>query len=217
MDGTLINSIAAAERIWRAWAQRHGLNVEAFLPTIHGARAVDTISRLGLPGVDPQTEAVVITEAEIADIEGIVAISGAVTFLNALPTSKWAIVTSAPKALALRRLKAAGIPVPAILITADDVAIGKPHPDCYLLAAQKLGVDSSECLVFEDAPVGILAGEAAGAKVMVVTATHAHPMTTVHHTINTYDALFVVVDASGLILLEEMTESLVIDFESPPS
>ncbi|MDB5984507.1 MAG: hydrolase, variant 1 family protein, partial [Pseudomonas sp.] len=125
MDGTLLNSIAAAERIWSAWAMRHGLDVEAFLPTIHGARAVDTIARLGLPGVDPEAEAIGITGAEIEDVEGIVEIPGAGAFLQSLPAERWAIVTSAPEALARRRLQAAGLPVPAVMVTSEDVSNGK--------------------------------------------------------------------------------------------
>ncbi len=202
MDGTIINSIAAAERIWRAWALRHGLDVAAFLPTIHGARAVDTIARVGLPGLDPETEAMGITVAEIDDVEGIVAIAGAVAFLNALPPTQWAIVTSAPRELALARLAAAGMPVPAVLVSADDVRAGKPQPDCYLLAADKLAVDIARCLVFEDAAVGIAACEAAGAALMVVTATHVHPLETRHASIDNYATLTTSTE-DGLISLQQ--------------
>ena len=76
MDGTIINSIAAAERAWTAWAERHGLDVAAFLPTIHGVRGIDTITRLALPGVDPHAEAHAILLAEIEDVEGVAAIEG---------------------------------------------------------------------------------------------------------------------------------------------
>jgi mannitol-1-/sugar-/sorbitol-6-phosphatase len=205
MDGTILNSIAAAERIWGAWATRQGLDVASFLPTIHGARAVDTVARLALPGVDPEAEAIGITQAEIADVEGIVEIPGAADFLRSLPVAKWAVVTSAPKALAARRLEAAGIPVPDVLVTSEDVTAGKPHPDCYFLAARKLGVDASDCLIFEDAPVGIAAGEAAGAAVMVVTATHLYPMDTLHTSINDYQTMFAKADEDGFMLLERRT------------
>ncbi|WP_211462721.1 HAD-IA family hydrolase [Collimonas silvisoli] len=203
MDGTILNSIAAAERIWGVWATRHGLDVASFLPTIHGARAVDTVTRLALPGIDPEMEALGITEAEIVDVDGIVEVPGAANFLRSLPAASWAVVTSAPKALAIQRMKAAGIPVPAVLVTSEDVAAGKPNPDCYLLAARKLGVDASHCLIFEDAPVGIAAGEAAGAKVMVVTATHVHPMETHHASIGSYETIFAKVDEGGFIQLEQ--------------
>lgn len=189
MDGTLLNSIAAAERVWGIWAERHGLDVAAFLTTIHGARAIDTITRQALPGVDPEVEAQWITEAELNDVEGVVAIDGAVAFLNSLPGDQWALVTSAPRELALRRLQAAGITPPAVLVTAEDVAVGKPDPACYVLGAQRLGVPVQDCLVFEDAPVGIRAAEAAGADVMVVTSTHLKPMLTEHPSIDGYEQL----------------------------
>ena len=201
MDGTLLKSIAAAERVWRIWAQRHGLDVETFLTTIHGARAIDTITRQALPGVDPEVEAQWITEAELNDVDGIVAIAGAVEFLQGLPTDQWALVTSAPKALAMRRLQAAGIAVPAVMVTAEDVASGKPDPACYVLGAQRLGVPVQDCLVFEDAAVGIRAGEAAGAGIVVVTATHQVPMATKHACIEGYGGLQVLRDADDGLLL----------------
>ncbi|TSD76203.1 HAD-IA family hydrolase [Pseudomonas sp. KBS0710] len=204
MDGTLLNSIAAAERVWSIWAERHGLEVAAFLATIHGARAIDTITRQALPGVDPEVEAQWITEAEINDVEGVVAIAGAVEFLNGLPGDQWALVTSAPRELALRRLAAAGIEPPAVLVTAEDVASGKPDPACYVLGAQRLGVPVQECLVFEDAAVGIRAGEAADADVLVVTATHLTPIVTAHASINDYKRLKVVRDAEGKLGLQRV-------------
>ncbi|WP_460135216.1 HAD-IA family hydrolase [Pseudomonas sp. S1_E04] len=202
MDGTLLNSIAAAERVWSRWAERHGLDVAAFLTTIHGARAIDTITRQALPGIDPEVEAQWITEAELNDVQGVVAIGGAVEFLNGLPGDQWALVTSAPKTLALRRLQAAGITPPAVLVTAEDVAIGKPDPACYVLGAQRLGVAVRDCLVFEDAKVGIRAGEAAGADVLVVTSTHLEPMLTEHPSVDGYERLQVTRHADGLLFLQ---------------
>lgn len=172
MDGTIINSIAAAENVWAKWARAHGIDVETFLPTIHGRRAIDTITSLNLPGVDAATEAAYITQAEIAEVEGIEEIPGAAAFLNRIPVSSWAVVTSAPRELALTRLKAAGLPIPQVLITAEDVEQGKPKPDCYLLAAKRLGVSCTDCLIFEDAEIGIAAALASGGTLVVVTATH---------------------------------------------
>ena len=189
MDGTIVNSIAAAERVWIAWAERHGLDVEAFMPTIHGVRGIETITRLGLPGVDPAAEAEAILLAEMEDVDGVEAIEGAAVFLASLPADRWAIVTSSPRRLALRRLAAAGLPVPTVLVTAEDVERGKPAPDCFLLAAERLGQRIEDCLVFEDAPAGIQAAEAAGAAVAVVTVTHKHALATGHPTITGYGAL----------------------------
>lgn len=202
MDGTVLNSIAAAERIWSAWAVRHGVDVEAFLPTIHGVRAIDTINRLNLPGVDAEAQAAFITEAEIEDVEGIVEIPGAAAFLNGLPGDRWAMVTSAPRDLALRRMAAAGIPEPAVIITAEDVQAGKPDPAGYLLAARRLGLEPRDCLIFEDAAVGIQAAEAAGAALVIITTTHQHPLHTAHATLAGYDAVQVNVDSAGKLRLQ---------------
>lgn len=204
MDGTVLNSIAAAERIWSAWAVRHGVDVATFLPTIHGARAIDTITRLNLPGLDAEEQAAFITAAEINDVEGIVEIPAAEAFLNVLPKNRWAMVTSAPRDLALRRMAAAGIPEPAVMITAEDVKAGKPDPAGYLLAAKKLGVEPADCLIFEDAAVGIQAAEAAGAALMIITTTHQHPIETAHATLASYDAIGVRVGADGLLRLTEI-------------
>lgn len=189
MDGTILSSIAAAERVWAAWAQKHGLDVETFLPTIHGVRAVETIRRLNLPGIDVMAEVEALTQAEVEDVEGIEAIPGAAAFLNALPPQRWAIVTSSPRRLAIRRLEATGLPIPPLMITGEDVTNGKPAPDCFLLAADRLGLKPQECLVFEDAPAGIQAAEAAGTKVVVITATHKHTIETPHPTIAGYGSL----------------------------
>ncbi|MDQ2803194.1 MAG: HAD-IA family hydrolase, partial [Pseudomonadota bacterium] len=102
---------------------------------------------------------------------------------------RWAVVTSAPRPLAERRLAAAGLPVPPLLIAAEDVQNGKPAPDCFLLAAERLGYPAGECLVFEDAAAGIAAAEAAGATVVVITATHRHPLETRHPGVAGYDGL----------------------------
>ncbi|WP_280950933.1 HAD-IA family hydrolase [Rhizobium sp. R339] len=199
MDGTLLTSIAAAERVWGAWAKRQGLDPIAFLPTMHGQRAIDTIRRLELPGVDAEIEAEKITNAEIDDVEGVVAIAGAAEFLAALPTDRWAIVTSASKELARRRLEAAGLRMPNVIVTGEDVAAGKPDPQCFLLAARRLGVPAANCLVFEDVEAGVKAGKAAGADVMVVTAAGHDLDLPGNPTINDYTKIAPVVSADGLL------------------
>jgi len=201
MDGTLISSIACAERVWARWAGRHGVDVASFLPTIHGKRAVDTVAQLGLQGVDAVAEAAIIQAEEMLDVDGIEQIAGVAAFVGALPADRWAVVTSAPRELALRRIAAAGLPVPPLMIAAEDVVHGKPAPDCFLQAASRLGVSARDCLVFEDAPAGIAAAEAAGASVVVITATHAHPVATTYPGIADYDAVWTVREIGGAIQL----------------
>jgi sugar-phosphatase len=201
MDGTILDSIAAAERVWSVWAMRHGIDVDKFLPTIHGMRASETMRRQNLANVDIAAEAAWLTQAEIDDVEGIVQIPGAATFLAALPANRWAIVTSSPRRLALRRLEAAGLPVPAMMVSGEDVENGKPAPDCFLLAARRLGLDPADCLVFEDAPAGIAAAEAAGTGLAVITTTHRHPVEFRHPTLAGYDGVTAIAEGDGRLKL----------------
>lgn len=204
MDGTLLTSIASAERVWARWAQRHGLDVATFLPTIHGIRSADTIRNLGLPGIDPEAEALAITLEEIEDVSDIQPIPGAEAFVRALPEGRWAIVTSAPRNLAIARIRAAGFPLPNILICAEDVQQGKPAPDGYIQAAERLGFRPDDCLVFEDAAAGIAAGEAAGADVLVITQTHTKPMANARASVRDYQQLRAAKTVAGLTIRIEL-------------
>lgn len=204
MDGTVINSLAAAERVWGTWAVKHGLDVPSFLPTIHGRRVVETIAAQNLAGIDIAAEAAWITERELIDVQGIVQITGARAFLQSIPADKIAIVTSAPRILAERRLVAAGLDVPRTMVTSEDVARGKPAPDCFILAAERLGVAISDCLIVEDAPVGIAAAEASGATVVVMTETHHAPLVTRHATLPSYAGLRMIELAGGRLQLGQL-------------
>jgi sugar-phosphatase len=200
MDGTILTSIKAAERVWGDWAAGHGLDVAAFLPTIHGKRTEETVRNLGLPGVDPVEEAARITRAEIEDVAGVEAIAGVAAFLASLPPQRWAIVTSAPRALALARIAAAGLPMPGVLVAAEDVERGKPAPDPFLLGARKLGVAPGDCLVFEDTLAGLQSATAAGMASVVVTLTHTHALDTDAPAVRDYaDLMATTTTAAGLL------------------
>ncbi|MFB2564270.1 HAD-IA family hydrolase [Rhizobium sp. IMFF44] len=201
MDGTVLNSIAVAERVWTAWAEKRGVDAIALLATVHGRKAIETITRLGLSGIDPAEEVRVLTQAEIDDVAGVEPIAGAIGFLKSLPSDRWAIVTSAPRELAKVRIAAAGIPWPEILIAGEDVQHGKPAPDCFILAARMLAQPIEECLIFEDAPAGIEAAETSGASVLVISATHRTPLFTRHPTIEDYDRVSASIDANGHLRL----------------
>ena len=203
MDGTLINSIASANRVWTRWAESHGLDPVAVLRVMHGVRAVETIRRLNVPGMDVEHEAAVLTQAEIDDLDGIQPIKGAVDLLQDLPPERWAIATSAPRELAVKRLAAAGIPKPRTLITADDVTRGKPARDCFAMAARQLDVAAAECLVWEDSIAGVQAAVAAGSDVMVISATHEKRLETEHPVIVDYGHVDVMVDDSGRLVLTQ--------------
>jgi len=198
MDGTLLTSIRSAERVWSAWALRHGLDVTTFLPTLHGKRAHDTIGQLNVPGLDPMVEAAWITAAEIEDVADIEAIAGAADFLASLPLERWGIVTSAPRKLAQARLAAAGLPAHRLLVASEDVEHGKPAPDPFLLGARLLGADPADCLVFEDTLAGLRSAAAAGMDSIVVTLTHAHPLDTTVPAVLDYADLQAQAGANGL-------------------
>lgn len=179
--------------------------MDTFLPTIHGIQAVETIRRLALPGIDPKVEAERITRAEIENVQDVEAIAGAAAFLERLPPNRWAVVTSAPRALAEARMAAAGLPLPGVMVTAEDAERSKPAPDGYLHAAERLQVNASNCLVFEDAPAGIDAGVAAGASLVVVSALHRQPLKSPYPSIANYHALHASHDGDG-VTVRRVTE-----------
>ena len=167
----LVDSRAVVERTWQRWAERHGIDAAPFLRIAHGRRARDTLQAIN-PSLARDEEVEWFDAAELVDLAGLRPVPGAVAFLSCLPEHARAIVTSCSRALAVERLSAAGVPVPALLVTSDDVVHGKPSPEGYRLGARRLGVDPGSCLVFEDAPPGIAAGRAAGCRVVGLTTTH---------------------------------------------
>jgi len=201
MDGTLISSTAVAERVYTRWAEAKGVDVDHLLSIVHGVRTIDVISQLGRPDLDPETEAAWIGAAEHEDLDGVLAIAGVREFLASLPPDRWALVTSADRELMRIRMEAAGLPLPKVIVTAEDVTAGKPDPQGYKLAAARLGVDPADCLVFEDAPAGIEAGEQAGADVLVITATHHAPHGTAHAAISDYRGVSLERDSAGSLAL----------------
>ena len=168
MDGTLLDSSAVVERVWLTWARNHGVDPQVLMSGLHGVRAEDTIRRVGGPTVDIARETEWILQAELSDVEGVVPIDGIGSLIESLEPHDWAVVTSATLALATVRLRAAKLPLPRVFITAEEVRRGKPDPEGFLLAAERLGVRIDHCLVFEDSPAGVAAAKAAGAQVAIV-------------------------------------------------
>jgi sugar-phosphatase len=171
MDGVLLDSRPVVERIWRRWAGRHGLSAESILRIAHGRRTRDTL-RAVAPEFATDEEVAWLDAAELEDFDGIRPIAGAQALIAALPSGRWTVVTSAGRELATRRLAAVGLALPEHAVTSEDVQRGKPASDGYRLAAERLGVSAADCLVVEDAPPGIRAGHASGARVVAVTTTH---------------------------------------------
>jgi len=171
MDGILISSIESVERSWSKWAEMRGVDPEFALKMAHGRRAIETVSLLR-PDLDSEAELKLIEDIELADGGGLAVLPGVLDLLCALPPDRWTVVTSATERLARQRMALAGIPVPARLVTADDVEQGKPNPAPYLAGAALLGLPPDDCVVFEDAESGTLAGRAAGCTVIATTFSH---------------------------------------------
>ncbi|MER6682209.1 HAD-IA family hydrolase [Streptomyces olivaceoviridis] len=170
MDGTLVNSDAVVERIWRRWAERHGLDGDEVMKVVHGRQGHASMAVL-LP--DRPVEQNLADNArmlaeETADTDGVIEIPGARAFLSSLEGLPHALVTSADVALSTARMNAAGLPLPAVRVTAESVGASKPDPEGFLKGAAELGVDPADCVVFEDSGAGIAAGRAAGMRVVGV-------------------------------------------------
>ena len=170
MDGVLIDSTPSVARVWHQWAIEHGFDPETVVHMAHGRPSRTTIGEL-LPDADIEGEDREVERREIEDLDGVVLLPGARQLLNSLPPERWTIATSCTRPLAEVRLRAAGLPIPKNMITSSDVKIGKPDPEPYLKAAAKLGFAASDCIVVEDAPAGVHAGKAAGARVIAFLTT----------------------------------------------
>jgi len=168
MDGTLVDSTTMVDTMWNEFADVHGLDGAEVRAFAHGRPSRATIARY----LDDEAQVRVWTETihsmEAGRFDGVVEVAGAVAFIEELPRERWALVTSALADPARARLRVVGIEPPDVLIGADDVTHGKPHPEGYARAARELGVDAARCVVFEDTDAGIEAGQAAGCAVVVV-------------------------------------------------
>jgi sugar-phosphatase len=174
LDGTLADSTGVVDRSWRLLADRLGLDFDSLNGSYHGVPAKQTLVRLMPDASSAEVEEMNrwLGDIEASDFDGVVPIPGALSVLGSLPRDRWAIVTSGTRRLATGRIAAAGLPMPGELITADDVAVGKPDPAPYVLAATRLGFEPKRCLVVEDAPAGVASGLASGAMVLGLRTTH---------------------------------------------
>lgn len=177
LDGVLVDSTPAVARVWSKWALSHGLDPVETVRLAHGRPSIATIRDIfpDFPDADVVAENEVVLRGEIEDTDGVIPLPGARELLDSLPPDRWAIVTSCSRPLAEVRLRAAGLPIPQRLLTSDDVVNGKPAPEPYLKGAALLGVPAPRCLVFEDAPAGVVAGKAAGALVVAFRTTATDP------------------------------------------
>src|SRR5262249_24425822 len=172
LDGVLVDSTPSVSRQWRLWAKENNVDAEKVVQTAHGLRTIEVV-RLLAPHLDAEAEVQRIERREAADTDGVTVMPGATELVKSLPRDRWGVVTSGTRHLATSRLRLAKLPLPEVLVSADDVAKGKPDPEPYLRGAQLLGVNPSECLVIEDAPAGIRAAHAGGMRAIALTSTYS--------------------------------------------
>lgn len=172
LDGVLVDSTKSVIAVWTAWSERNGIPPAKTLSVIHGRRTVEGLQILA-PHLDLKSEVERIESSITVKKGGTIAIPGAAELLKALPEGRWAVVTSGLREFAKVRLKDANLPVPRVLVAAEDVANGKPHPEPYLKGAKLLRTRPSECLVFEDAMAGIQSARAGGMKTIGIATTYA--------------------------------------------
>jgi sugar-phosphatase len=171
LDGVLVDSAEVVERTWRRWAARHGLDPAEVVHVAHGRRTIETV-RLLAPHLAADDEVAALAASESTETDGVYEVPGARELLASLPADRWAIVTSGIRPVAELRIRHTGLPTPRVLVTADQVRHGKPHPEGYLTAAERLGVDPARCVVVEDTPPGIEAAHAGGMRVIAVASTY---------------------------------------------
>ena len=175
LDGTLINSQAAVLNSWITMANEAGIPLEA-LAGHHGVPAEQTLRNVLVGREESEIKHWVrrVTDLEIANIDGVHAVPGALELLTELTDREipWTIVTSCTTDLAIVRTRAGKIPMPENSVTFDQVSRGKPFPEPFILGADRLGLQTSLCWAIEDAPGGVTSAKDAGCIVAGVLTTH---------------------------------------------
>ena len=170
LDGVLVDSTRSVARQWARWAIENNIEPQKVLAVAHGVRSVEVIRNVA-PHLDADLETLALEKREAADVDGVEVMPGAAELLSSIPRTRWCVVTSGTRNLATARLNLGNLPMPIVLVTADEVSNGKPHPEPYLTGARMLGVKPEECLVIEDAPAGIRAAHAGQMKAVGITST----------------------------------------------
>ncbi|MCW4459232.1 HAD-IA family hydrolase [Microbacterium sp. MPKO10] len=200
MDGTLIDSTPAVVRSWSRLAEEQGVQTDLGTGNHHGRPARELLASI-LPADQVEAALARVTQLEIDDTDGVVALPGATDLLAALPEHSWTIVTSCTQKLAEVRIAASGIPRPDSLVTFDDVVAGKPDPEPFETGAARLGTHPSDCIAFEDAPAGLASARAAGCFTVGLPGTHTAEQLDADLVLTSLDQLTVeLVDGGGFRL-----------------
>ncbi|HUF70536.1 MAG TPA: HAD-IA family hydrolase [Longimicrobiales bacterium] len=171
LDGVLVDSVECVERTWHRWAEANGLDPTDVIESAHGRRTIETVQVVA-PHLAAEAEVARLAASESNETDGVYEVPGARELLKGLPVQSWAVVTSGIRAVAELRIRHTRLPVPSVLVCADDINVGKPDPEAYLTAAARLGVEPERCVVVEDAPPGIEAARAAGMRAIGVLGTY---------------------------------------------
>ena len=171
LDGVLVDSAACVEKSWRDWALTHGLDPERVIAVAHGRRTTETIPSVA-PHLKVAEEVAALAEIESVTTEGVLEVPGARELVESLPPNAWAVVTSGVRSVATLRIRHTGLPMPRVLVCADEIERGKPDPQGYLMAAERLGVQAAMCVVVEDTPPGLQAARAAGMRSIGIAGTY---------------------------------------------
>ena len=197
LDGVLVDSTRSVDRQWRMWAERKGVDGDKVIAIAHGVRTIEVIKFVA-PHLDAEAEVREIESREADDHEGVEIMPGAADLVRSIPEGRWGVVTSGTRPLASARLLFGGLPVPDVLVTANDVVNGKPHPEPYLKGAELLGIRPKDCLVIEDAPAGIQSARKGGMKVIGITSTYpASQLSTAHAVVQRLAQIHVGQDGTG--------------------
>ncbi|KAL8859419.1 MAG: hypothetical protein Q9178_004097 [Gyalolechia marmorata] len=178
MDGTIVNSTDAIIKHWHKIGKELGVDPSVILQTAHGRRSIETLALYNqsranwnchyIEGLIPKEYG-----ADAVEIPGARSLLASLEHINA----PWAIVSSGTRALVAGWLDVMSLSHPQNLIVAEDVTVGKPAPECYRLGIDRLGLTTeetrAEVLVIEDSPAGVVAGKAAGCRVIGLATTHS--------------------------------------------
>jgi sugar-phosphatase len=167
----LVDTAERVERTWRDWAARHGLDPDAVMRVAHGRRTLETVP-LVAPHLDVAREVAALAAVESTTTDGVYEVPGARELLERLPADAWAVVTSGVRSVATLRIRHTRLPMPRVLVCADEIDRGKPDPQGYLVAAERLGRAPADCIVIEDAPAGLEAARAAGMRSIGIAGTY---------------------------------------------
>ncbi|MBA4076335.1 MAG: hypothetical protein C0508_14930 [Cyanobacteria bacterium PR.023] len=205
LDGTLVDSTICVDYAVAAWAEEHNLHLGDLVEKAHGRRTIDIV-QMFTPDADIDAEVKHLEDLETSCTKGLVPIDGAVELLSRLSPHHFAVVTSGSHRLATHRLTHTKLPIPRVFITADDVTLGKPNPEPYILAANRLGLEPKDCVVFEDSPNGIKAAKQAGMRVIAIAVRSADH--------NITEADYVVHDLTWITLRVKPDSSLELTLQS---